>query len=92
MSTSGPGFGGAAADEGDDVVGAQGGSWGRVLRAEAPSRPEGSAGQDPQERFHAHLGREEPNQTVRGGLGKSQHGFVFLGCLCGSGVLEGRAR
>jgi hypothetical protein len=39
-----------------------------------------------------HLGREGPNQTVRGGLGKSQHGFVFLGCLCGSGVLEGRAR
>jgi hypothetical protein len=44
MSTSGPGFGGAAADEGDDVVGAQGVSGGWVFRAEAPSRPKGSAG------------------------------------------------
>jgi hypothetical protein len=36
-----------------------------------------------------YLGREEPNQTVWGGLGKSQHGFVLLGRLCGSGCLGG---
>jgi len=53
MGASGPGFSGAATDEGDDVVGAEegGGGWG--FGAEAPSRPEGSVGQDPQERFHA---------------------------------------
>jgi len=54
VGVSGPGFGGAAADEGDDVVGTQGGGGGWVFRAEAPSRLEGSVGQDPQERFHAH--------------------------------------
>ena len=54
VGASGPRFGGAAADEGDDVVGAQEMGRGWVLCTEAPSRPEGSVGQDPQERFHAH--------------------------------------
>ena len=44
VGASGSGFSGAAADEGDDVVGAQrvSGRW--VFRAEAPSCPKGSVG------------------------------------------------
>jgi len=79
MSASGPGFGGAAADEGDDVVGAQGGSGRRVFRAEAPSRPEGSAGQDPQERFHAQLGERGPIKQSGAGLGSLNTVLCFLG-------------
>ena len=44
VGASGSGFGGAAADEGDDVVGAQGVSGRWVFRAEAPSCPKGSVG------------------------------------------------
>ena len=44
VGASGSGFSGAAADEGDDVVGAQGVSGRWVFRAEAPSCPKGSVG------------------------------------------------
>ena len=79
VGASGSGFGGAAADEGDDVVGAQGVSGGRVFRAQAPSRPEGSAGQDPQERFHAHLGERSPIKQSGAGLGSLNTVSCFLG-------------